>query len=242
MHYHHQNLTDGRLPLWRHGRAWFGRFAWEWSIFMRSPSLGASIGRGGMMIRGGFFAFYLSWTRRESGCFGPRWEICWLDGAIRIETPWMRQWEFLSSDPWWRKAIHLRVVEWVLGRWRCTTTKGSPTIVFIPMPEGCYPAWAIMESRTWRRRFGLRRHDDSVWLDIPGGIPHAGKGTTCYNCGDDGLYGIGGSTVEKAIARAVETVLTSRRRYGYDSKDTGREPAVVRTSPAKMEESQCPQP
>ncbi len=26
--YHHQNLSDGKQPLWRHGRAWWGPLAW----------------------------------------------------------------------------------------------------------------------------------------------------------------------------------------------------------------------
>ncbi len=136
--------------------------------------------------------------------------------------------EWRRDDPWWRKDIVLHVVDWLIGRARCTTTKGEPSRVVIPMPEGSYLANATTESRVWRRRWYWpdRRHD-SVWIDIPGGIPHSGKGENSWDCGDDGLFGTGGDTLEEAIANVVRSVLKSRRRYGHDSKATGRTPSVI---------------
>jgi hypothetical protein len=74
---------------------------------------------------------------------------------------------------------------------------------------------------------------DGVKLDIPGGIPHNGKGENSWDCGDDGLWGCGGDTVEEAIGHAVSSVLRSRRRYGHDSHGTGREPVHVVERQAK---------
>ncbi len=120
------------------------------------------------------------------------------------------------------------MVDWVLGRAHCDVTKGEPFAVYIPMPEGSYKATATPETYIWRRRFYVpTRRRDSVSLNIEGGIPHAGKGENGWDCGDDGLWGISGETTEKAIANAVESVLKSRRRYGHDSHNTGRAPALV---------------
>lgn len=222
MRYHHQNLTYGRKPLWRHGRAWLGPFAWEWLVFIRA-GFGACIGIGGFSIRLLFIALYVRWMDDRHG----RFEVCVSDGNVWIEHPWVRQMEWRSSDPWYRKAIVLRVTEWLLGRWNCTHTKGDPSEVYVPMPEGSYRAIATPEEFVWRRRFGITKRRSRVWLDIPGGIPHSGKGENSWDCGDDGLFGIGGNSVEEAIANAVKSSLKSRRKYGHNSKRTGQVPAVV---------------
>lgn len=222
--YHHQNLTYDKLPLWRHGRAWWRSFAWEWSMFHRS-SIGLSLSRRSFSIRALWFAIYVSFRDREE--FGGSWEMSWHDGAIWLEHPWVRQMEWRSVDPWWRKVICLHVVDWILGSWKHTCTKGEPFEVFIPMPEGSYRATATLEARVWRRRFGITKRSDGVWLDLPGCIPHSGKGENSWDCGDDGLCGTGGDTVEEAIGSAVASVLKSRRRHGHDSKGTGRDPLKV---------------
>jgi hypothetical protein len=95
------------------------------------------------------------------------------------------------------------------------------------MPEGCYEAIATPESRTWTYRFGIVKRRDSVDLRIDGGIPFSGKGENSWDCGDDGLYGTGGDTLEKAIGHVVTYVLERRKRYGYDSKGTGKQPVVI---------------
>lgn len=221
MHYHHQNLTDGRQPLWRHGRAWWGRFHWGWTVFRRS-TLGVELGRGRLSVGLGFASLYLRWAG------GGVWEVSWHNGGLWVRTPWERQMEWRSSDPWWKKTIKLPVIDWLLGRDRCTTTKGTPFEVFIPMPEGSYRAMATPETRVWRRRWYVpQKRRDSVWLDIPGGIPCSGKGENSWDCGDDGLWGCGGDTLELAIGHAVASSLRDRRRYGHDSKGTGRKPALV---------------
>ena len=46
---------------------------------------------------------------------------------------------------------------------------------------------------------------DILELNIPTGIPHEGKGTASWNCGEDGLFGCGcsGDSIEKAIGHTV---------------------------------------
>ncbi len=227
MRYHHQNLTDGVMPLWRHGRAWWGPLAWEWSVFHRTGvSLGLSLGLTSLSVRLVWFSLFVHSNNDDHDM--REFSLRIMDGNVWIDHPWVRQNEWRSADPWWKKSIVLHVKDWLLGKARCDVTTGSPFTVYVPMPEGSYRATATPETYVWRRRFyvpQLRR--DSVKLDIEGGIPHAGKGENSWDCGDDGLWGISGETTEKAIANAVASVLTSRRRYGRDSRDTGREPALV---------------
>ena len=227
MRYHHQNLTDGRLPLWRHGRAWCGPLAWEWRL-MRGCGFGMSAGFLSVGLRAGIFSFYLHAREGYERTFGIRFS----DGIIWIEHPWVRQMEWRSADPWWKKTITLHVADWLLGRMKCDVTTGQPRTVYVPLPEGSYRATATPETYIWRRRFyvPLRRRD-SVKLEIEGGIPYAGKGENSWDCGDDGLWGIGGETIEDAIGNAVSAVLRNRKRYGHDSKGTGRSPALVLNKP-----------
>lgn len=231
MRYHHQNLTDGRLPLWRHGRAWLGPIGWEWGL-MRGRGFSIAAGLSSAHLCLGFFSFYVH-AANESSRHG-RFAIRFHDGIVWIEHPWERQMEWRSSDPWWKKSITLHVGDWLLGRSRCEITKGPPSTVYVPLPEGSYRALATPETFIWRRRFYVpMRRRDSVSLHIEGGIPYSGKGENSWDCGDDGLWGIGGATIEEAIGNAVASVLKSRRRYGHDSKGTGKRPAIVLNDPPR---------
>lgn len=229
MHYHSQNLTDGRLPKWRYGRAWLGSLSLGWNIFYRTNLCLAKIGARGFAVYFFWFGFYLSWSRREDdGEFCRHFEVSIHDGNVWIEHPWVRADEWRSRDPWWRKQIVLRVGDWILGKQRCEVTKGTPVEVFVPMPEGSYRAIATPETMIWRRRFyvPMRRRDD-VTIDIPVGIPFAGKGENSWDCGDDGLFGTSGDTVDDAISNCVRSALRQRRRRGHDIHGTGKSPAII---------------
>lgn len=227
MRYHSQNLTDGKLPLWRHGRAWWRSIGWEWSVLRSASSIGFAIGRRHASVRFPGFSFWVHGPHDDTD--RRAFEVRWMDGSLWLAHPWVRQDEWRSADPWWKKEVVLHVVDWMLGPAHCSTTKGNPFEIVIPMPEGSYRATATPESRVWRRRwYWPTRRRDSVWLDIAGGIPHSGKGENDWDCGDDGLWGCGGETIEEAIGNAVASVLRNRRRYGYDSKDTGRHPVLAR--------------
>ena len=221
MRWHTQNLSYDRLPTWRHGRGWFGPVHIEWSLFRDTHLLGAGLWWGGFNLYARWFGLFvcLGDVERDRG----RWEVRCHSGSLWLGHPWVRQMEWRSDDPWWRKDVVLHVVDWLIGRSRCETIKGETREVVVPMPEGSYRATAQHETRIWRRRWywpSLRR--DSVTLDIPKGIPFAGKGENSWDCGDDGLFGIGGDTMEDAVANAVRSVLRSRRKYGLDSNGTGR--------------------
>jgi hypothetical protein len=229
--YHHQNLTDGRLPLWRYGRAWWGALHWGWYCFHRTDLLLLSVRRWGFSVYlRGLFGFHFGVKDEDSDERG-RWQVSWSDGSLRLEHPWCRQDGWDSRDPWWRNAIRLRFSDWIFGKWSYGGRVIETRDVLIPMPEGCYRAVAKHEIATWRRRFGIVwRRRDSWNIDIPGGIPFSGKGENSWDCGDDGLFGLGGGisvTLEERIGEIVASVLKSRSRHGHDAAGTGRVPLRI---------------
>lgn len=221
-----QNLSYDKYPTWQEGRGWWGRFSAEWAVFRSNLGPRLSIGKCGFSI--GLFKSYLFFSWVKDTWHAPEWGIRWNDGAIWISTPWERPMAWLASDPWYKKMLVLRVREWFTGRQKYSKEVLEQREVLIPLPEGCYRAVARHEraTRKWRWYVPMHVHDD-WWLEIPGGIPFAGKGENSWDCGDDGLFGCGGDTLPEAIGRAVSSVLEERKRHGHDSKGTGREPLKV---------------
>ena len=144
------------------------------------------------------------------------------DWTIRL-TLWGRWGEWRAVDPWWIRGVSLNIPDVVFGRTNYTAEELALVPCHVPMPEGKYPAVCKIERCTWKRPRWFARTENRAWLDIPKGIPHAGKGENSWDCGDDGLYGIGGSSVDDAIQWARASVLESRRRYGHASDKAMRE-------------------
>ena len=157
-------------------------------------------------------------SAREIACYFYDWGFHW--------SIWVGPMASWSRDyPWcrWYRQHTVNFPDVLFGRQRCTTEllrDGIP--LSIPMPEGVYAATAKVERRTWKRPrwFAFSRIETSV--DVPKGIPFAGKGENSWDCDDDGLFGYGvtGDDMAHAIAHGVESVLHSRKRYGQPSADT----------------------
>lgn len=227
--YHHQNMSRGRLPLWRYGRAWLGPLHWGWHAFMRTELLSISARRWGVAVYLLWFGFYIG-DRGDHDNRG-RWELSFHDGCLWFEHPWVRQDGWCRSDPWWRKQVVLHVADWLFGKRRYESRIVETSVVFVPMPEGCYRAIAEREVGVWRRRWYMPLIRRDTWnIKIPGGIPFAGKGESSWNCGDDALHSMSGGLItrlEERIGQVVESVLTSRARNGFDSLLTGEHPSIV---------------
>lgn len=134
-------------------------------------------------------------------------------------TPWGRSMEWHSADPWWVKGVTLNVLDVLFGktRYRCDMLS-APITAYIDMPEGQYPATFTPMRQTWSRPRGFTRTRESFEIEIPKGIPFAGKGENSWDCGDDGLFGMSAEgTLEQAIAAVRETVTRIRKRYGAPS-------------------------
>jgi hypothetical protein len=141
------------------------------------------------------------------------------DWTLRL-TPWGRWGEWRTADPWWIRGVSLNLLDAFLGRTKYTTdTVRSGIPLVIPMPEGVYRAVAKIERCTWKRPRWFATTRTYVGVDVPKGIPFAGKGENAWDCGDDGLFGYSseGESLERAIAKGVESVLSSRRKHGHAS-------------------------
>lgn len=134
-------------------------------------------------------------------------------------TPWGRTMEWKSSDPWWVRGASINLRDLALGRARYSCVPlGLPIAAVVPMPEGDYPAVFTPQRQTWKRPRWFAHVRDSFDIKIAKGIPFAGKGENSWDCGDDGLFGMGAEgTMEDAIATVRETVLRRRHRYGAPS-------------------------
>lgn len=98
----------------------------------------------------------------------------------------------------------------------------KPKSILVPMPEGCYPGKLHIERRTWTRRrwpwMPCKIVRVSRCIEMEGCIPFSGKGTTSYNCGEDGICATGFDvdSDEKAICLFAASALETRRKRGDD--------------------------
>lgn len=140
------------------------------------------------------------------------------DWTIRL-TPWGRWGEWRKGDPWWVRGISLNIPDLVLGRTGHSSEELAKVPVQIPMPEGAYYGVATVERHTWKRPRWFAHSRLSTRVDVPKGIPFAGKGENSWDCGDDGLFGASAEGgVEAGVAHFRESVESSRRRYGMPSE------------------------
>ena len=130
---------------------------------------------------------------------------------------WMPDSHSSSRDPRWRRGwFDLRT--FLFGKQLYRNETLSTHEVVIPMPERAYPATIKLERATWTRaRFPfmkqtIRRAD----VDIPGGIPHEGKGENAWDCGEDATFAITmpADSLQEAIGKTVSSVMRDRLKYG----------------------------
>lgn len=133
---------------------------------------------------------------------------------------WWRLWtnpdEWHSKTPRWRDG-NFSPMDFFFGRTDYSTRDLSTTETVVPMPERAYPCTVRLFESTWQRpRWPWPQRLVRADVDVPGGIPHPGKGENSWDCGEDATYSMTcpATTVEQAVARMVESVLKDRRRYG----------------------------
>lgn len=143
------------------------------------------------------------------------WEFEFAEIRVFDRAIWWKFWHGGNGGPRpskWREGCW-HPIDTLLGRQGYKTKDLETKTVYIPMPEGKYPAQATLKEAVRKRPRWFGKTERYVNLDIDIGIPHEGKGTCDYNCGEDSLHGISGDNYEHAIGRAVESVLQSRRKY-----------------------------
>jgi hypothetical protein len=224
--------------LWRHGRAWwhftdpetteplsrwFGGLDIEWTLFV-NPSFRLEFSRGGYNDEAFTFSVALLLFHLHVGIEGAKWKsrkwrecgVYWHEWGLWIQ-PWVEGMGDWHRDmPWWAKTHNIDFWRLLMGKGTYAYEKGEPVEILIPMPEGCYRATARPYVQSWRWRFGYGRENRGFDIEIPGGgIPFEGKGENSWDCGEDGLCGIGlAGTLEECIGKTVASVLASRKRYG----------------------------
>lgn len=236
MRFHWQNLNEdrsGNVKGWPwQGRAWLNlarlAFRWEWNLW--SHFCGVEIerdyeGSWQLMLALPPVAIWLTIGWGFRGAEEREISLRIHDWAI-----WWRFWcdpnGWTAETPRWRDGCW-HPLDTFLGRVKYTKQDIETRQIAIPMPEGEYPATAVLQRCTWKRPrwFARTRHFVKVDIGARGGIPHEGKGENAHDCGIDGLcgYSTEGGSFESAIIDGVTRAL--RYRAKYDGSARAKYPA-----------------
>lgn len=189
-----------------------------WNFAVRVPPLALCLSFDGFGLWQPHKTCIATWDNNREFTIPDRREFDFYISDWRVQfTPWGKWGEWVAADPWWIRGVSVDLTRLVFGPWQGSHADVGQVNVTIPMPEGDYRGVVTIQHWTRGHRRWFKRHTTEAWLDIPKGIPHAGKGENSWDCGDDGLFGIGGDSVEDAIRRAQESVMRDRKRYGNAS-------------------------
>lgn len=157
------------------------------------------------------------------------------DGTLRWDLH-RRRWATWHSRKSWRSkslrerwAIRLKdgsegsfdIVQLLLGKVQHESELLSEHDAVVNLPEGDYPVLVSLERATWKRPRGRTRVVLRANVQpAERAIPHPGKGTTSYNCGEDASFGLTcpAATVEEAVEAMRASVMRSRADYGSGEK------------------------
>lgn len=112
------------------------------------------------------------------------------------------------------------VVAWLIGRTEYEIVEtGASESVRVHMPEGDYAATVRADRVRWNRRWWNGRMWWRATIDVPGGIPHEGKGENSWDCGEDATFGCTFAvederpSAHEIATRLAHSVLRDRARY-----------------------------
>lgn len=254
MHFSSQNLDDDGGRKWKEGRAWlyFGKnhssLNVEWHLFSRFKSLNLKVGLGhydcalSFSLSLYFFSIHLSldhgrlesWiqhlTRRRGRQYGNGREIgVSIHGGIIWFSLWEDPMESGSDDPrWWK--FHINFLRLLLGKEKYLSQSIEKREVFIPMPEGAYPAEIELFKATWTRPRWFAKTARRAEIKMLKPIPFPGKGENAHDCGDDAVHSMtcNAASFAEAIGEMVAHVMRNRiRNGGYGRMTWGKHPAEV---------------
>lgn len=227
---YHSHHEDGCHQYWLHfGKEWGRTINLEWSFGWR---FGADIKVGGgdnrtIQFHLGllFFSVWLTfdgfwnWKGRLERLLydGRETGISIHDWTLRVniwakEMEWSRRWREVGIQWHWTPA------DFFLGRWKNSSELVEKKLRHVYMPEAAYRIEIEIRDDYWRRRYFpfLKKIMRRAHVECLDPIPHPGKGTTSYNCGEDATYGstFPCKTVDEAVAHMFTTSMKSRERYG----------------------------
>jgi hypothetical protein len=174
----------------------------------------------------------------------------WMDGNHRLS------WNFLKFDWGWSRKMpkwmdgSVDVQKALFGDMDYQKRILGKHEVFIPMPEGSYPATVEMSHCTWKRSRLPWNSSEGTYanIEIDIGIPHEGKGENSWDCGEDASFGLHckAHNIEDAIGQMVTCVLRDRQRYNgnrmakYPDPETRRKAVMKRREEAAAERAADP--
>ncbi len=240
------------LPLWRAFRAWFVLFGRRWKLeyttlshfidlrFEVDPSdreLQVCVGLY-------FFTFWLSLDCRHER-FWRRWHAKYryegmetgvnynlatgFSGSFLHWKFWAPKDSWDSTTPKWRDGT-FNPGDFFFGSSRHSSRVLEEHDVEIPMPEGVYGAHVKLTEATWTwPRWPWAHRVLRAEIEIPGGVPHPGKGENSWDCGEDATYSMTCTARNRweAIAAVVESSMRSRLLYGGKNwRPERKQPAI----------------
>jgi len=137
-------------------------------------------------------------------------------GSVWVSL-WEDPMESRSVDPWWwHFSINFR--DLIFGKSNCDVEILQEGKTGINMPEGIYESRFKVERRIWKRpRWFFKKVQESIYFEIPKGIPHWGKGENSWDCGMGAVFGIGsdwkGNVIKSAEEVAISCIKT-RQKHG----------------------------
>lgn len=178
-----------------------------------------------------FFSLYLTldglWDSRLMRAMS-RYKNRSYEVALKIYnwTVWWRVWTPVYSwderDYGWRSGYFI-LPDFFLGANKHSSKVIETRRVTIYVPQhSCgyqpmsYNAVVHITHDTWKRpRWPFTILVQRGVVDVPSGVPHPGKGTTSYNCGESRLYGLTteAATVDDAVEKFVNQVNWYRNNY-----------------------------
>ena len=122
-------------------------------------------------------------------------------------------------------------MSWGRGRWKwywniTDRIKGKVEVlkkiieerdILVPMPEKSYNAHAVLADWTWKYQRWFPMTVRRCEINIPEGLPHAGKGENSWDCEDDATFSMTTGKVRnipEAIGRLVGSTLHTRIKNG----------------------------
>lgn len=240
MYLHSQNLNDlpggHHGPMWRHGRAWLWLrqddrggnpvLGFSWYVTTRflhaqftlggEDDFGASVAVPGLALWLSGERVLPGWLRRRLprhdghttgiSYFHEGHHLTWRLHYPDMDAPRVPKWRYWS----------VFVDDLLFGRATFSKRVLQTVEASVPMPEGAYPATVTLTEDSWRRPRWFTRRLLRAEVDVPGGVPHPGKGENGWDCGEDATFRMTtpAQTVEEAIGAFVASVLRDRYRYG----------------------------
>jgi hypothetical protein len=187
-----------------------------WNLSARVPPFALYVSLEGLGLWQPTRTAIATWDNNRPFTLPDRREFDFYVSDWRVQfTPWGRWGEWRARDPWWIRGLSVDLKNLVLGRTTYEAEELALVPCHVPMPEGNYSAVAKVQRVTRGRTRWFKRTGQEVDLSIPKGIPFAGKGENSWDCDDDGLFGIGGNSIDDAIKRAQDAVNDRRKRYGH---------------------------